>query len=100
MILYDFISFEMIFCCCSLLCLLSIVFFALFKICFGKPAEDEPAEEPAAEADAKAEDNDEAEVVKDEGAQAEGLRQRKKAEVADSPSKRESPRLAARKKVT
>merc|ERR1712160_41278 len=77
-----------------------LVFFVLFKICFGKSAEDEPAEEPAAEADAKAEDNDEAEVVKDEGAQAEGLRQRKKAEVASSPSKRESPRLAARKKVT
>merc|ERR1712166_1738389 len=73
-----------------------LVFFALFKICFGKSAE----EEPAAEADAKAEDNDEAEVVKDEGAQAEGLRQRKKAEVASSPSKRESPRLAARKTVT
>jgi len=77
-----------------------LVFFALFKICFGKSAEDEPAEEPAAEADAKAEDNDEAEVVKDEGAQAEGLRQRKKAEVASSPSKRESPRLAARKKAS
>merc|ERR1711957_1090782 len=48
----------------------------------------------------EAEDNDEAEVVKDEGAQAEGLRQRKKAEVASSPSKRESPRLAARKKAS
>merc|ERR1712086_1048340 len=75
-----------------------LVFFALFKICFGKSAEDERAEEPAAEADAKAEDNDEAEVVKDEGAQAEGLRQRKKAEVASSPSKRESP--LARRQVT
>lgn len=84
---FEWIAFEAVDKPYIALPIVLLVFFALFKICFGKPAEAEPAEEPAAEADAKAEDNDEAEVVKDEGAQAEGLRQRKKGEEAKASDK-------------
>jgi calnexin len=71
-----------------------LVFYALFKMCFGKPKAEPPKTDAKPEEETKAEEEqEEAEVVKDEGAQAEGLRQRKKGEEAQENEKKDTPAL-------